>query len=83
MKLLIIFSTLPLLFGLYGFTNSEIFSNKNKIIIDKLIHHYSIRNVYIAAEKKIDFEIYLKHFLDLNLTFNIHTEDVEFPEYEI
>lgn len=58
----------------FGFENTFI---ENIEIIKDLIKHYSIKNVQIFSEETTNLEIYVEtlKFLDIPLSFNIHTHD--------
>lgn len=77
MKLVILISNIIFVLAFEGFTKQNI------LIIEKLIRHYSIKNIFIASENIYDSERYLTDFrnFDNPLTFSIHTKDDQFIEY--
>lgn len=47
------------------------------LILNKIIHHYSIKNIYIVSEEFDNLEKYINDFanLDEELAQNIHSRD--------
>lgn len=61
----------------------EAFLPQNKDLVDTLIRHYSIQNIVMVSEQMLNLDIYFKHSLMENVTFEIFSEwDDEF-KYKI
>lgn len=71
MNILLIFQLFSTILGF------QVFTNKNLNLIESLIRHYSIKNIYIASEERQHLETYVNNLKNFktSLTLNIHTND--------